>query len=78
MDLAFTPDEQAFALEVREWLADWHTYLRDRQAYAEALRTDPDARLLVTPKKGVQITEYLDQLAKDNDMPACSTPGDAG
>lgn len=63
---------------VREWLADWHTYLGDREDYATALQTDADARLLVTAKKGTQITEYLDQFSKDNDMPACSTPGDAG
>jgi hypothetical protein len=63
---------------VREWLADWHTYLHDREAYATALETDPKARLLVTAKGGTQITDYLDQFSKDNDMPACSTPGDAG
>ena len=39
--------------------------------------TDPDARLLVTAKGGEQITEYLDPFARDNDMPACSTPTDA-
>jgi hypothetical protein len=62
----------------REWLADWHTYLGNRQDYATALRTDPKARLLVTAKGGGQITEYLDAFAGDNNMPACSTPGDAG
>lgn len=62
---------------VGRWLADWNTYLRDRQDYATALRTDPKARLYVTEKGRRQITEYLDQFAKDNDMPACSTPGDA-
>jgi hypothetical protein len=30
-----------------EWLADWRTYLGDREAYADALRSDPGARLLV-------------------------------
>lgn len=63
---------------VKEWLADWRTYLGDRQDFADALRTDPDARLLVSPKEGSQITEWLDDFAGDNDMPACSTPGDVG
>jgi hypothetical protein len=63
---------------VTRWLRDWHTYLGDREAFADALRTDPDARLYVTAKQGNQITEFLDQFAKDNDIPACSTPGDAG
>jgi hypothetical protein len=62
----------------KEWLADWHTYLGDREDFATALKTDPKARLLVSPKKGGQITDYLDAFAGDNDMPACSTPGDAG
>lgn len=62
---------------VEEWLADWRIYLRDRQDYADALREDPDARLLVTPKGGDQITDHLDAFAADNHMPACGTPTDA-
>ena len=44
------------------------------QDYADALRTDPEARLLVSAKDGEQITEFLDAFAADNRMPACSTP----
>jgi hypothetical protein len=62
---------------VQRWLADWRTYLADREAYADDLRTDPDARLLVTAKGGDQITDYLDAFAQDNRMPACATPTDA-
>lgn len=62
---------------VRRWLADWRTYLADREAYAGALRNDPGARLLVTAKAGHQVTDYLDAFAQDNAMPACSTPTDA-
>jgi hypothetical protein len=62
----------------KEWLADWRTYLGNREDYATRLRTDPAARLLVTAKKGGQITEYLDAFAGDNNMPACATPGDVG
>jgi hypothetical protein len=58
------------------WLADWRTYLGDRQDYADALLVDPDARLLVTARDREQITEYLDAFAADNDMPACATPID--
>lgn len=61
---------------VRAWLADWQTYLDDRAAYAVALRDDPEARLLVSPKGTRQVTEYLDAFAADNRMPACSTPLD--
>lgn len=61
---------------VTAWLADWAVYLGDRSAYAEALRTDPDARLLVTPKQNEQVTEFIDAFAKDNRMPSCGTPLD--
>jgi hypothetical protein len=62
-----------------EWLADWRTYLGDRQAYAEALRADPDARFLVSekPGEGRQITGWIDEFAKANRMPSCATPTDA-
>jgi hypothetical protein len=62
-----------------EWLADWRTYLGDRQDYADRLRTDPEARLLVSPKAGqsAQVTEWIDEFAKANRMPSCVTPGDA-
>jgi hypothetical protein len=61
---------------VLEWLADWRVYLGDREAYAADLRTDPEARLLVTPKDREQVTEYIDAFAADNRMPACGTPLD--
>jgi hypothetical protein len=61
---------------VAEWIADWRTYLDDREAYAEALRTDPEARLFVTARDREQITEYIDAFAADNRMPACGTPID--
>jgi hypothetical protein len=62
-----------------EWLADWRTYLGDREAYAEALRTDPAARLLVSekPGEGRQITGWIDEFAAANRMPSCVTPTDA-
>jgi hypothetical protein len=61
---------------VREWLADWRTYLDDREAFATELRRDPEARLLVSAKASDQITEHLDAFAADNRMPACATPLD--
>lgn len=61
---------------VRAWLADWRTYLGDREAFATALRADPAARLLVSAKDNDQITEHLDAFAADNRMPACATPLD--
>lgn len=61
---------------VAEWIADWRTYLGDRVAYVDALRTDPDAQLLVTAKDREQITEFIDAFSADNRMIACATPID--
>jgi hypothetical protein len=62
-----------------EWLGDWRTYLGDRERFANALRTDPDARLLVSakPGEGQQITGWIDEFAKANRMPSCVSPTDA-
>src|SRR5690606_2080645 len=45
------------------WLSDWRTYLGDRRAYAEALRVDPEARLLVSEKEGEgrHVTGWIDE-----------------
>jgi len=61
---------------VAAWVADWRTYLRDRQVYADALRNDPNASFLVSAKDNDQITEFIDGFAADNQMPACGTPLD--
>jgi hypothetical protein len=61
---------------VAAWIADWRTYLDDRVAYADALRTDPDARFFVTARDNEQVTEYMDAFAADNHMAACATPLD--
>ncbi len=61
---------------VEAWLADWRTYVDDRSDFADALREDPEAQLLVTARLGEQVTEYIDAFAADNDMPACATPLD--
>ena len=74
--LAPTGDQRRRATE---WLADWRTYLGDRQAFADALRVDPGARLLVSekPGEGRQITGWIDEFALANRMDSCVTPSDA-
>lgn len=62
---------------VTEWIADWRVYVADREEFAESLRSEPRSRLLVTAKGGQQITDYINEFAKDNMMPACGSPIDA-
>lgn len=63
---------------VEAWLADWRTHVADRQAYADSLRTDEDARFLETIKGNRQLSRAIDGFAEVNRMEACSTPGDVG
>lgn len=64
---------------VDAWLADWRTLISDRAAYADALRDDPGARLLISekPGEGRQITGWIDEFASANRMPSCGSPTDA-
>jgi hypothetical protein len=61
-----------------EWLADWATYVDDRDDYAIRLRSDSQARFYVTEKEGRQITHPIDRFATVNRMDACATPDDVG
>jgi hypothetical protein len=61
---------------VQRWLVDWRTYLEDREEYADRLRVDPGAQLLVTAKAGRHITRPIDGFAADNRMSSCATPPD--
>lgn len=61
---------------INEWLGDWRTFLGDRERYAQALETDPEARMLVTEKERRQVSEPIDYFAETNFMPNCATPGD--
>jgi hypothetical protein len=76
VDLIPGADERARA---EAWLADWRTFLSDRETYASALRADPDARMLVSEKPGKRrhITGWIDEFAKANRMPSCTSPTDA-
>lgn len=61
---------------VRPWLDDWATYLGDRRAFADALRTDAEAQFLVTEKFNDPIDTVIKTFADVNDMPSCAPFGD--
>lgn len=69
-------DSNHEARNISEWLADWHTFVGDRETYAEALMNDPQARFYVTKKEKRQITAPIDFFATFNQMPNCVTPDD--
>jgi hypothetical protein len=65
---------------MKGWITDWRTYLANREDYAERLRTQPNAQLLLdrstigtdSVDKAIQIFTQV------NEIPACETPGDVG
>lgn len=61
---------------VQKWLADWRTYIGDRDTYAAVLRTGDDPPFTVTAVDGAQVTERIDGFADANDMENCQVPGD--
>ncbi|MPY93653.1 MAG: hypothetical protein GEV08_11500 [Acidimicrobiia bacterium] len=63
---------------VAAWLADWDTYLGDRQDYARRLRADEAAEFQLTTRQEQGITKAMDNMAQVNEMPSCATPGDVG
>lgn len=67
------------AVSLRGWIGDWRTYVENRRDYADRLRVDPDARLLLDPSLGGDsVDKPIEVFADVNDMPTCATPGDVG
>lgn len=62
---------------VREWLADYSTYVGNREDYARRLATDPAARFYENQKEpGEQISDPIDTFATANGMNDCVAPED--
>jgi hypothetical protein len=64
------------ARSVSRWLADWHTYLGDREAWATRLASGEDSQFLETMVEGGPISESIDDFANANEMSSCTTPYD--
>lgn len=76
-DLEATPpsDEKGQDL-VPRWIADYRTYLGDRQAYADQLRAGDNSPFAETEVDGSPITGYINDFARQNEMTSCQTPID--
>lgn len=76
---ADAPSDGPDATAMEGWLADWRTYLGDREAYAEQLRADEGDRFTVTESPlGDTVDRTIEVFADVNQIPACATPGDVG
>ncbi|MEO6988075.1 MAG: hypothetical protein ABI239_05435 [Aquihabitans sp.] len=77
---ARAPTEGDDGTSMRGWIADWRTYVADREDYADRLREDPDALMQITENTELHdgVDKTIEIFADVNDMPECATPGDVG
>ena len=67
------------ATSVKGWIGDWETYLANREDYADRLRTDSSAQLLLDRSPlGDSVDKAIQIFSQVNEIPACETPGDVG
>ncbi len=73
------PSEGDDAESMAGWIADWQTYLVDREDYATRLASDPEARLYLDESPlGDSVDKTIEIFAQVNGIPDCATPGDVG
>lgn len=61
---------------VPKWIADYRTYLADRVDMVAQLRAGQNVVLSETQVKGAPISDFINDFARQNNMPACQTPDD--
>jgi hypothetical protein len=73
-----TPTDANSAHGVQGWLADWDTYLGDRQRHLDSWAAGDDPPFTETAVKGQPISQGMDDFADANGMAACEVPQDLG
>ena len=67
------------SVSIRGWIGDWRKYLANREDYAERLRTEPNAQLLLDRSElGDSVDKTIQIFSQVNEIPSCDTPGDVG
>ena len=76
---AGAPTSGDAATSMEGWIADWRTYLANREDYADRLRTEENAQLLLDRSPlGDSVDKTIQVFAQVNEIEACETPGDVG
>lgn len=76
---AGAPTEGDAGVTMQGWIADWRTYLDNREDFARRLRSDPDAQLLLEQSPlGDSVDKTIQIFSQVNEIDACDTPGDVG
>ena len=73
---ASTPTDAKGAELVPLWLADYRTYIADRNAYSQMLRSGINDAFAETMIDGLPLSEKIATFAADNYMVSCKPPRD--
>ena len=73
-NVAYSSDKAGRVIPL--WLADWNTYLDDRDAYVAQLRTGDGGGFAETMVDGSPISKFITDFAVDNSMKSCQDPLD--
>jgi hypothetical protein len=75
--VAVPPTDPKGAGIVPDWEADYRTYISDRRAYADELRTSSaNLPFYETAAGTIPVSEKVATFAGDNEMPSCAPPRD--
>jgi hypothetical protein len=73
---AVQPSGEKSQTIIPRWLDDYRTYLADRTAYVEQLRAGDGSGFAETEINGSPISNFLGDVARQNEMPSCQAPLD--
>ena len=73
---ASTPTDAKGAELVPLWIIDYRTYIADRSAYSQMLRTGINDAFAETMIDGLPLSEKIATFAADNYMVSCKPPRD--
>jgi hypothetical protein len=73
---ASTPTDAKGAELVPLWIADYRTYIADRNAYSQMLRSGVNDAFAETMIEGLPLSEKIATFAADNYMVSCKPPRD--
>ena len=76
---AGAPTSGDAAVTIEGWVGDWKMYLANREDFADRLRTEENAQLLLDRSElGDSVDKTIKIFSQVNEIPACATPGDVG
>jgi hypothetical protein len=73
---AVTPADEKGQEIIPLWLGDYRSYLDNRRAYADQLRAGDNSGFAEAEIDGAPISGFINDVARQNEMPSCQTPVD--